>query len=409
MFQQTDILGDEGRTALHSCVRVVISSTPELQLYDVSGAYRKMDECFHRLPHDVSLLPEKKYEYDIRDVKAAVDRLHRDYVHLKYPDRAAFKKAAPSMPDSKIQEIFDEIDRKNQELQSEYNEAIRITEIEHGSGFIVADGFIVTNCHVIEEATMRRDVTVSISNARMQDMQCNLIHSDRIKDLALLYAPRLSLRDLGITPLSISNQELLPGMPVFNFGYPISHTGSTALFVQGCVSGATEYYGGKPNLAILNCPLNHGNSGGPIMCRISDREIAVTGVAAQKHIKNILTTEEAQAIENIRESLRTRSITEYARFFGSSTSSMVHGGPRHTFGSISTEDPRGHAPLDILTLKLYDALETHSQFNLSNAVTSATLIHFIHDCAQAYLGERSTEIIDLAARLSDPGGPRLMR
>ena len=45
-------------------------------------------------------------------------------------------------------------------------------------------------------------------------------------------------------------------------------------------------------------------------------------------------------------------------------------------------------PISILTLKLYDALETHSQFNLSNALPGKFVLDFIG----GYVGEHKEEL-----------------
>ena len=61
-------------------------------------------------------------------------------------------------------------------------------------------------------------------------------------------------------------------------------------------------------MAVLNCPLNPGNSGGPVLYWVNG-QLKVVGVATQKHFKEILTLEEREKIEKIRESLQTSSIT----------------------------------------------------------------------------------------------------
>ena len=83
----------------------------------------------------------------------------------------------------------------------------------------------------------------------------------------------------GICPLLLSNQPLLPGMQIFSFPYPVSHTDERALFVNGHVSGSKKTYSGH-TMTVLNCSLNSGNSGGPILCWVSG-QLKVVGVATQ--------------------------------------------------------------------------------------------------------------------------------
>ena len=49
--------------------------------------------------------------------------------------------------------------------------------------------------------------------------------------------------------------------------------------------------------------------------------------------------------------------------------------------------------LHLLTLKLYDALETHSQFNLSNALPGDLVVEFIKNFIPKYKGENKEELI----------------
>ena len=106
---------------------------------------------------------------------------------------------------------------------------------------------------------------ILISNAAINDLPCMIAHYDAGKDLASLYCPDLDLEQCGICPLQLSNQSLLPGMPIVCFGYPMSHTEETALFVSGNVAGSKRTLAGH-SMIVLNCALNSGNSGGPVLC-----------------------------------------------------------------------------------------------------------------------------------------------
>ena len=49
--------------------------------------------------------------------------------------------------------------------------------------------------------------------------------------------------------------------------------------------------------------------------------------------------------------------------------------------------------INLLTLKLYDALETHSQFNLSNALPGDLVVEFINNFIPECNGEHKEELI----------------
>lgn len=159
----------------------------------------------------------------------------------------------------------------------------------------------------------------------------------------------------------------------------MSHTGETALFVNGHVSGYKETYSDyRPSLVVLNLSLNSGNSGGPILSWIGN-QLKVVGVTVQKHFKEILTLEEREKIEQIRKSMETNYISDISDKEITRLRDQVIS-PHSVVPVFATSEPDPRQiPMNLLTLKLYDALETHSQFNLSNAVPGGNVIKFIEE------------------------------
>ena len=222
-------------------------------------------------------------------------------------------------------------------------------EIHHGSGFVIAGGFVITNKHVIEEAMNDETLDICIMNETIGKLRCVVVHCDTSKDLALLYCHGLDLKRHGICPFALSKEALWPSLSVFSFGYPLTHPGRSALFVKGYVSGFVERYGREP-LIVLNCVVSPGNSGSPVLRRI-DGELKVVGVVAQKHKKEILTLEEISILEEERSTLQTNSASDSRDQFWKSVS-----------------------------LKLYDALnETHCQFRYGNVVPGHLVVEFLSD------------------------------
>ena len=155
----------------------------------------------------------------------------------------------------------------------------------------------------------------------------------------------------------------------------MSHTEETALFVNGNVSGSKKKYPGH-TMTVLNCALNSGNSGGPILCWVIG-QLKVVGVATQKHFKEILTLEEREEIEKIRKALQTSSIAM--------SKYLERHQQKESYGT----------KMNLLTLKLYDALETHSQFNLSNAMPGCYVIDFIKESISKYRGKAKEELAEV--------------
>ena len=152
--------------------------------------------------------------------------------------------------------------------------------------------------------------------------------------------------------------------------------------MNGNVSGSKGKLSGH-SMVVLNCSLNFGNSGGPVLSWV-DGELRVVGVAIQKHFKVILTLEEMNTIENIRKSLQTQTITDV---------------PEYEIDCLCRQKMTKKIPmscqvsLHLLTLQLYNALETHSQFNLSDALPGDLVVEFIKNFIPKYKGENKEELI----------------
>ena len=375
--------------------------------YSRSEAERKVRDCFAgTLVHDVDIFFTSKKEnsqasksqqtYDIFDIKKAVDYFDLKKVSGDYPYLSVDGKESSNSVSNGL------VDEKRAEIKEEYAKATTKIEIEHGSGFIVHDHFVITNKHVIDDANTEKNIDdkpkeVCISNPSIGELRCKIAHVDAATDLALLYCQELNSKRCGITPLHLSSEPLLPGVEIFSLGYPMSHTGETALFVNGRVSGYKETYSDcRPSLAVLNLSLNSGNSGGPILRWIGN-QLKVVGVATQKHFKEILTVEERDKIEKIRQSFQTITMLDIpddsinnASLDREQLVRVVNKyGCRYQF-----PDPC-QIPMILLTLKLYDALETHSQFNLSNAVPGHCVIEFIKETFGKYEVENKDELIEV--------------
>lgn len=208
---------------------------------------------------------------------------------------------------------------------------------------------------------IKKKYEIHISNGVINDLPCKDAYYDAEKDLALLYCSDLDLKQCGICPLQLSAQLLSTGRKVFCFGYPINHTGETALFVEGMVSGFKKTMFDEP-LMVLNCSLCPGNSGGPVLCRTKG-EIKVVGVVKQQHTHEILTPAEVTAIvEHSLDDVTKTLPTAYDSSPGVAQN-LVEG----------------------LSLRLHRALvSTHSPYDFGDALQGSLVIKFMADCDQLY-------------------------
>ena len=134
---------------------------------------------------------EKKIDqtYNIFDIQSAIRYFDSKKLD-KYPEEEG-----PEADDKRKL-----VDKERAAIKKEYDEATAIVEIEHGSGFILQEHFVITNKHVIESALNdnSNNTRILISNAVLGDvgLPCEVAHSDAGKDLALLYC-----QDLEMNPI----------------------------------------------------------------------------------------------------------------------------------------------------------------------------------------------------------------
>jgi regulator of sirC expression with transglutaminase-like and TPR domain len=134
-----------------------------------------------------------------------------------------------------------------------------------GTGFVVGEGLIATNMHVIGEG---RPITVQTSDGKRHDAMA--VHAtDRAADLAII---RVDTKDLPALELGNSD-DVKQGRDVVSLGNPRGLEYSVA---SGVVSARREL-DGRPMIE-LRMPVEPGNSGGPLL----DLHARVQGVVTLK-------------------------------------------------------------------------------------------------------------------------------
>jgi S1-C subfamily serine protease len=137
-----------------------------------------------------------------------------------------------------------------------------------GTGFIVAEGRVLTNHHVIDGC--RRVVGV-LPNGRRVDLAIG--PRDARRDLAILAGPS----DMG-PALAFRDGPPRRGDEVVTYGFPLTGIlGSGPTLTTGEISALTGLRD-DPNTMIISAPVQAGNSGGPLL----DRAGNVLGVIVAK-------------------------------------------------------------------------------------------------------------------------------
>ena len=124
-----------------------------------------------------------------------------------------------------------------------------------GSGFIIsADGYVVTNAHVVEDATA---VTVGLSDKR--ELPAEVVGLDKLSDIALL---KIKADNLPVVQLGDSD-ALQVGQWVVAIGAPFGLDHSAT---QGIVSALSRSLPDGTYVPFIqtDVAVNPGNSGGPL-------------------------------------------------------------------------------------------------------------------------------------------------
>ncbi len=138
-----------------------------------------------------------------------------------------------------------------------------------GTGFFVdSDGYLVTACHVVEDA---KSIVVITNNGRFD---AEVVAKDNNSDFAILKAQGTKFSSLNIA----TSSEVKTGDKVFTVGFPnIDVQGTEAKYTEGSISSLSGINNNFRYFQI-SVPVQSGNSGGPLM----DSNGNVIGVIVSK-------------------------------------------------------------------------------------------------------------------------------
>ncbi|WP_028552757.1 trypsin-like peptidase domain-containing protein [Paenibacillus sp. UNC451MF] len=145
-------------------------------------------------------------------------------------------------------------------------------QLAHGTGVIVrADGYIVTNAHVVKNM---RNLTIVTSDGRSYSGKTT--HFDEESDLALV-----KIEANGLTPASFaSSSEIHVGESVMAIGTPLSFALRNSV-TSGIISGMERSVQSKYRLIQTDAAINPGNSGGALV----NMKGEVIGINTMKYVE----------------------------------------------------------------------------------------------------------------------------
>ena len=314
--------------------------------YSRSGAERRVRDCFAgTLREDTDIFPNvrnsREATFNIFDIKSAIDNFDEKKLIDKYPK-----------PGRGEDEKRKNVDDQRAGILTEYEKTIKLVTISYGTGFLIGNGLAITNEHVIRRHLNDEErYGLFVSNELIHCLPTEVVFVDDKNDLALLHCPNLNLNDTEIGSFNLCGVDLLVGQSVFCFGYPHTHRGETALFVEGKVAGYKKELHKEP-LVTLNCSLRSGCSGGPVMRRIKG-QIVVLGVVKEIHKQDIFEENERNFMENMNTQATNLLLQVVLKFI---------------------------KPLIKLVFKLCYALNsTHSPFNFINVIPARKVKKLLQD------------------------------
>lgn len=171
---------------------------------------------------------------------------------------------SPKMPNKDIENLSRKLsvqEKKTNDLQKEMNNVKTKVELPvvyktGGTSFLIdAKGYLITNAHVIQDAT-----DVAVENRKKETFKAEVIYKDFLKDIAILKITDDSFSTVTPIPYAISKASADLAEPIYTLGYPRNDI----VYGQGYLSAKTGYNGDT-----LSCQIeisaNRGNSGSPIL------------------------------------------------------------------------------------------------------------------------------------------------
>jgi S1-C subfamily serine protease len=147
-----------------------------------------------------------------------------------------------------------------------------LPKIKLGTGFAVSsDGYIVTACHVIQDA---KAIKVYLSKDSV--VSAKVIHSDPMNDLAVLKIESATPNFLQLAPM----RSVKMGDKVFTIGFPVSSIlGQKAKYTEGVISSISGIKDAS-SLLQITVPVQPGNSGGALVSEKGEVVGIITSSAA---------------------------------------------------------------------------------------------------------------------------------
>ncbi len=190
-------------------------------------------------------------------------------------------------------------------------------EVGEGTGFVIHDGYILTNHHVVEGASRMQAV---LPDKRVLELP-GILAQDEGHDLAILAAPTHALQPLPLVP----SDRIDPGERVVVLGNPL---GFSSTLSDGIVSAWREKgFDKDPDfikgpLLQITAPISEGSSGSPVLNL--DGQVVGVAVAFYEGGQSLNFAVPAVSVRKLLAKVNPKHLERKFSASGSSTTSPVY-------------------------------------------------------------------------------------
>ncbi len=138
-----------------------------------------------------------------------------------------------------------------------------------GSGVVIAQGYVLTNHHVVEDASSLKIAVMEEGNGEPVEYNATLVASDANLDIAVLYCPSLRVQpvELGDSDsLQVGDWAICIGNPLGDTFFGTVTAGIVSALNRSISSTSYDRYGRRETVTNtmiqVDAAINNGNSGG---------------------------------------------------------------------------------------------------------------------------------------------------
>lgn len=174
-----------------------------------------------------------------------------------------------------VAEVYDSVVMVNNYQTVRYNgygfggQSSREVIAGFGSGVVIADHYVLTNYHVIEDASSLKIAVKSDSGDSFTEYDCSVAAYDAALDAAVLFCPALTLAPVTLgdsDSLQLGDWAICVGNPISESFYRTVTTGVVSGLNRSIPNTTADRFGRRSttniNMIQVDADINSGNSGG---------------------------------------------------------------------------------------------------------------------------------------------------